>query len=170
MWELDRKEGWAPKNWCFQTVVLQKTLECPLDCKEIKPVNTKRNQPWIYIGSPDAEAEPPILWPCGAKSQLIGKDPDAVKDKRQEEKGIIEDEVVGWHQWLNGDESEQAQEVVKDREAWRAIVLGMAKSRTQLSDWTTNQQLANIWILRPEHYFSIPFLAERVSSVCGPAI
>ena len=104
MWELDCKEGWAPKNWCFQTVVLQKTLECPLDCKGIKPVNTKRNQPWIYIGSPDAEAEPPILWPCGAKSQLIGKDPDAGKDWGQEEKSVTENEMVGWHPQLTGHE------------------------------------------------------------------
>ena len=94
MWELDYKENWTPKNWCFWTVVLQKTLENPLDCKEIKPVNPKRNQSWIFIGRTDAEAEVPILWPPDAKNWLIGKYPDAGKDWRQEEKGTIEDEMV----------------------------------------------------------------------------
>ena len=93
MWELDHKEGWAPKNWGFQTVLLEKTLESPLDCKEIKPVNPKRNQFWIFIGRADAEAEAPILWPPDAKSWLIGKDPDAGKDWGQE-KGVTEDETV----------------------------------------------------------------------------
>ena len=92
MWELDHKEGWAPKNWCFWTLVLEKTLESPLDCKETKPVNPKGNQPWIFIGRTDAEAEVPILWPRDAKSWLIGKDPDAGKDWRQKEKGVAEDE------------------------------------------------------------------------------
>ena len=92
MWELDHKEGWAPKNWCFPTVVLEKTLESPLNNKEIKPVNPKGNQPWIFIGRVDAEA--PILWPPDVKSQLTGKDPDAGKDWRQEEKGMTEDEMV----------------------------------------------------------------------------
>ena len=99
------KEGCMPKNWCFQTVVLEKTLESPLDCKEIKPVNPKGNQPWIFIGRTDAEAAAPILWPLDAKSQLIGKDPDVGKDWRQEEK---ENEMVGWHHWLNGHEFDQA--------------------------------------------------------------
>ena len=100
MWELDHKEGWAVKNWCFQTVVLEKTLENPLDHEEIKPVNPKGNQPWIFIGRTDAEI--PVLWPSDAKSWLIGKDPDAGKDWRQEEKGMTEDEMVGWHHQLNG--------------------------------------------------------------------
>ena len=104
MWELDYKEGWMPKNWCFWTVVLEKTLESPLDCKEIQPVNLKGNQHWIFIGRTDAEA--PILWPPDAKSRVIGKDPDA--GKGQEEKGKTEDEVVGWHHRLNGHEFEQA--------------------------------------------------------------
>ena len=108
MWELDHKEGWAPKNWCFWTVVLEKTLEGPLNCKEIQPVNPKGNQPWIFIGRTDAEAEAPILWPPDAKSWLTGKDPDAGKDRRQEEKGTTEDEMVGWHHQLNGHEFEQA--------------------------------------------------------------
>ena len=108
MWELDYKEGWALKNWCFQTAVLKTTLESPLDSKEIKPVNPKGNQPWIFIGRTDAEAETPVLWPPDMKSQLIRKDPDAGKDWRQEEKETTEDEMVGWHHWLNGHEFEQA--------------------------------------------------------------
>ena len=104
MWELDHKEGWVPKNWCFWTVVLEKTLESPLDCKEIKPVNPKGNQPWVFIGRTDGEAEAPILWPPDAKNWLIWKDPDAGKDWRQEEKGMREDEMVVWHHWLNGHE------------------------------------------------------------------
>ena len=94
MWELDHKEGWAPKNWCFQTVVLEKTLESPLDYKEIKLVNPKRKQPWIFIGKTDAKAEAPVLWPPDLKSLLLGKDPDAGKDWRQREKGAAEDEMV----------------------------------------------------------------------------
>ena len=93
--ELDHKEVWAPKNWCFQTVVLEKTLESPLDSKEIKPVNPKGNQLWIFIGRTDADAEAPLIWPPDVKSQLIGKDPDAGKDWRQEEKGATEDAMVG---------------------------------------------------------------------------
>ena len=108
MWELDHKEGWAPKNWCFWTVVLEKSLESPLSCKEMKPVNPKGNQSLIFIGRTDDEAEALILWPSDAKSRLIGKDLDAGKDWRQEEKGTTEDEMVGWHHWLNGHEFEQA--------------------------------------------------------------
>ena len=97
MWELDHKESWVPKNWCFLTLVLEKTLESPLGCMEIKPVNPKGNQSWIYIGRTDAEAEASILWPPVGKNWLIGKDLDAGKDQRQEEKGMTEDEMVGWH-------------------------------------------------------------------------
>ena len=107
MWELDHKEGWAPKNWCFWTVVLEKTLESLLDCKAIQPVNPKGNQSWVFIGRNDVEAETPILWPPDGKTWLIGKDPDAGKDWRQEEKGTTEDEIVGWHHWFYGHESEQ---------------------------------------------------------------
>ena len=105
MWELDHKEAWALKNWCFWTVVLEKTLESPLDSKEIKPVHPKGNQSWIFIGRTDTET--PLLWPPDAKSQLIGKHPDAGKDWWQEEKATTEDEMVGWHHWLNGHEFEQ---------------------------------------------------------------
>ena len=104
MWELDHKENWVPENWCFWAVVLEKTLESPLDCKEIKPVNPKRNQPWIFIGRTDAEAEATILWPPDANSWLIVKDPDARKDWRQKEKRVTEDEIVGWHHRFSGDE------------------------------------------------------------------
>ena len=102
MWELDCEEGWAPKNWCFWTVVLVGTVESPLDCKEIQPVNPKENQSWIYIGRTDVEAETPILWPPDAKNWLLRKDPDAGKDWRWEEKGMTEDEMVGWHHRLDG--------------------------------------------------------------------
>ena len=108
MWELDCKESWAPKNWCFWIVVLKKTLESPLDSKEIKPINPKGNRSWIFIGRTDAEAETPILWPPDVKNWLSGKDSDAEKDWRQEEKGMTEDETVGWHHWLHGHEFEQA--------------------------------------------------------------
>ena len=108
MWQLDHKEGWAPKNWCFRTTVLEKTLESPLDSKEIKPVSPKGNQSWIFIGSTHFDTETPILfWPPDAKGQLIGKDPDAGKDWEQEEKRATEDEIVGWHHWLDGHEFEQ---------------------------------------------------------------
>ena len=138
MWELDHK-AWALKNWCFQTVVLDKTLESPLDCKEIKPANPKGNQSWIFIGRTDADAKALILWPPDAKSQIIGKDPDAGKDWRQEEKGMTEDE------WLAGitDSMDmnlsKLQEMVKDREIWRAEVHGVPKSRTWLSNWTSTK-------------------------------
>ena len=102
MWQLDHKESWAQKNWCFWTVVLEQTLESLLDCKEIQPVHPKGYQSWIFIGRTDAEAETPTPWPPDAKNWLIWKDPDAGKDWGQEEKGTIEDEIVGWHHWLNG--------------------------------------------------------------------
>ena len=106
MWELDYKESWAPKNWCFWTVVLEKTLESPLDCKEIQPVHPKGEQSWVFIGRTDVEAETPIFWPPDAKSWLIWKDHDAGKDWGQEEKGTTEDEMAGWHRWLDGREFE----------------------------------------------------------------
>ena len=106
MWKLDHKESWALKNWCFQTVVLEMTLESPLDCKEIQPVHPKGNQSWIFIGRTDAETETPILWPPDAKNRLIWKDPDAGKDWRWEEKGTTENEMIRWHHQLNGHEFE----------------------------------------------------------------
>ena len=117
-WEMNHKEGWELRNWCFWTM-LEKILESPLNCKEVKPVHPKGNQSWIFIGRTHAEAEAPILWPPDVKSWLIGKDPDAGKDWRQEEKGMTEDEMVGWHHRLNGHEFEQA---LEDSEGWGSLV------------------------------------------------
>ena len=124
MWELDCEEGWAPKNWCFWTVVLENTLESPLDTKEIKPVNSKGNQSWIFIGSTDAEA--PILWL-----------PDAGKDWGQEKKGTTEDEMIGWHHRLNARESEQTPGDSEGQGSLGAAVHGVIKNQTGLTDWTT---------------------------------
>ena len=128
---LTSEESWAPKNWCFWTVVLEKTLESPLDCQEIQSVHPKGDQSWVFIGRTDVEAETPILWPPHVKSWLIGKDPDAGRNWGQEEKGTTEDEMAGWHHWLNGH-----RRLVMDREGWHAVVHGVAKSQTRLSDWT----------------------------------
>ena len=106
MWELDYKESWALKNWCFWTVVLEKTFESPLDCKEIQPVHSKGDKSWVFIGRTDAESETPVRWPPHVKSWLIGKDSDAGRDWGQEEKGTTEDEMAGWHHWLDGHESQ----------------------------------------------------------------
>ena len=136
IWELDHKESCVLKNWHFQIVVLEKTLASRLDYK-IKSVNPKGNQFWIFTGRADAEAEAPILWPPDAKNGLIGKDPNARKDWRQEEKGMTKDEMVGWHHWLNGHEFEQLWEMMKDREAWCAAVHRVTKTWTWLGNWTT---------------------------------
>ena len=149
-WELDYKERWVPKNWCFWTVVLEKSLESPLDCKEIQPVHSKGDQSWLFIGRTDAEAETPILWPPHAKSWLSGKDPDAGRDWGQEDKGATEDEMAGWHHWLDGCESEWTRELVMDREAWRAAVHGVAKSPTWLSYWTDWTEL-NVYLAVSGH-------------------
>ena len=130
------KEGWAPRNWWFWTVVLEKPLQSPLDCKEIKLVNPKGNQ---LTEKTDAEAEAPILWPPDVKSQLIWKDPYAGKDWGQEKKRATEDKMVGWHHRLNGLSLSKVQEILKDREAWHAAVHGVTKSLTRLSDWTATQ-------------------------------
>ena len=106
MWELDCEESWALKNWCFWTVVLEKIVESPLDCRKIQPVHPKRDQSWMFIGRTDVEAETPVLWPPHAKSWLIGKDPDAGRNWGQEEKGMTEDEMAGWHHRLDGQEFE----------------------------------------------------------------
>ena len=106
MWEVDCQKSWAPKNWCFWTMVVEKTLESPLDCKEIQPVHSEGDQPWVFFGRTDAKAETPVLWPLHAKSWLVGKDSDARRDWGQEEKGTTEDEMAGWHHGLDGCESE----------------------------------------------------------------
>ena len=137
MWELDYKESWALTNWCFWTVVLEETLESPLDCKEINPVHPKGNQSWIFIGKTDAEAEVPILWPPDGKSWLVRKDPDDRKNWRQEEKQMTEDEIVGWHHWLHGHGFEQALGDGDGQGVRCAAAHGATKSQIWLSDWTT---------------------------------
>ena len=134
MWELDHEGSWAPKNWCLWPMVLEKTLESPLDCKEIKPISPKGNQSWIFFGRTDAKAEAPILRPPDAKNWLFRKDPDAGKDWRQDEEGTTEDEMVRWHHWFDGMSLSKLQELVMDREAWHAAVHGVTKSQIWLSD------------------------------------
>ena len=139
MWELDHKEGWASKNWCFWTTVLEKTLESPLDCKEIKPVNPKGNQPWIFSGRADAEAETPILCPPDVKSWLIGKDPEAGKDRGRRRRGQQEMRLLDGITDSMDMSLSKIQEMVKDRAAWYAAVHGVAKSQIGTRDWTTTE-------------------------------
>ena len=136
MWELDCEESWAPKNWCFCTVVLEKTPESPLDCKEIQPVHSEGDRPWDFFGRNDAKAETPVLWPPHVKSWIIGKYSDAGRHWGQDEKGMTEDEMAGWHHWLDGHEFEWTPGVGDGQEAWHSAIHGVTKSRTRLIDWT----------------------------------
>ena len=144
MWELDYKESWVLKNLCFWTVILEKTLESSLNCKEIQPVHPERDQSWVFIGRTDVEAETPILWTPDVKSWLIWKDSDAGKDWTQEETGTTEDEMVGWHHRLNGHGFGWLCKLVMDREAWHAAVHVVTKSRRWLSDWSELNKITYI--------------------------
>ena len=144
MWELNHKQGWVPKNWCFQTLVIERTLENTLNRKEIKPVNPKRNQSWIFIGRTDGEV--PMLWRPDVKSRLIGKDPDTGKDWGQEEKGVTEDEMVKWHHRLNGHKFEQTP---RDSEGQGSLAC-CSPSGLKKSD--TTEQLNNNLILISRKY------------------
>ena len=136
MWELDCEESWAPKNWCFWTVVLEKTLESPLDCKEIQPVHPKGNQSWIFFGRTDAKAETPILWPPHVKSWLIANDSDAGRDWGPKKKGTTEDKMSGWHHQLNGHEFEWTLGVGDGQGGLACCKLWGCRRQTWLSDWT----------------------------------
>ena len=176
MWELDYKESWGQKNWCFCTTVLEKTLESPLDCKEIQLVHPKGNQSWIFIGRTDVEAETPILWPPDAKSWIIWKDPDAVKDWRWEEKGTTEDEMVGWHHRLDGNEFEQTLGDSEEQESlvccspWRHRVSDTPHTHLKLYAWKLPSHL---WALIPTVLFSLflwSFLTVSASFSRCPAL
>ena len=151
MWDLDHKESWTLKNWCFWIVVLEKTLKNPSNCKEIKPVNPKGNQSGIFIGRTDAEAETLIVWPPDVKNWLLGKNPNAGKDWRREEKETIENEMISWHHRLDGHKVSKPQELVMHGEAWRAVVHGVPKSQTQLSNWTES-------IVSPLYMHNVPII------------
>ena len=134
MWELDCEESWTPKNWCFLTVLLEKTLESPLDCKEVQPVHPKGHKSWVFIGRSDAKAETPIFWPFHAKSWLIGKDPDAGRDWSQEEKGPTEDEMNGWHHGLDGHEFEWTPGV-GDGQGGLACCDSWGRKESDMTEW-----------------------------------
>ena len=165
MWESDHKEGWVPKNWCFQTVVLQKTLESPLDNKEIKPVDPKGNQPWIFTGRTDAKAEAPILWPPDVKSQLIGKDPDSRKHWGQEEKGTTEDEtmasLIQWKWvWANSGDGE-GQGSLACRCSW-------GRKESDMTEWLNNSEGKAEWLRRvSSSLMGLQYLLETTVFVSG---
>ena len=153
MWELDYKESWVLRNWCFWTVVLEKSLESPLDCKEIQPVHPKGDQCWVFIGRTDAEAETPVLWPPHGKNWLIGEDPDAGQDWRQEEKGMTEDEMFGWHHVLDGHEFEQAFRV-GDGQGSLACCSPWDHKELDMTEWLnwTDWTVQSMECSRPEYW------------------
>jgi len=160
MWGLDCEESWVPKNWRFWTVVLEKTLESPLDCKEIQPVHSEGDQPWDFLGRNDAKAETPVLWPPHAKSWLIGKDSDAGRDWGQEEKGTTEDEMAGWHHRLDGRESEWTPGVGDG--TGRPGVLRFMGSQRVGHDWATEldwTELISKMGPRVIGFFALPYFA-----------
>ena len=161
MWELDCEEGWAPKNWCFWSVVLEKTLESPLDCKETQPVHSERDQPWDFFGRTDAKPETPVLWPPHAKSWLIGKDSDAGRDWGQEEKGMTEDEMAGWHHWLDGHEYERTPGV-GDRQGGLASCESWGHKESH--DWAT--ELTDPWKCLEDFKIFINFLLAVLGLHC----
>ena len=158
LWELHLSEGRESKNWCFGTVVLEKTLESPLHWKEIQPLHCKQNQSWIFIGMTDAEAEAPILWPPDANSWLTGKEPDAREDWQQKDKRVTEDEMVEWHHWCNERELGQTPGDGEGQEAWHARVHGVGKNWTRLSDWTIVYVNPNL-LTYPFHLSSFPLVS-----------
>ena len=169
MWELDCEEGWVPKNWCFWTVVLEKSLESPLDCKEIQPVHSKGDQSWVFFGRTDAKAETPVLWPPHGKSWLIGKDSDAGRDLGQEEKGMTEDEMAGWHHRLDGHEFEWTPGWT-GRPGVRQF-MGLQRVghdwAAELSNWTEVDECpVSGWVLRGWQEDSWTYLCFRGSESC----
>ena len=179
MWELDCEESWVPTNWCFWTVVLEKTLESPLDSKDIQLVYSERDQPWDFFGRNDAKAETPVLWPPHEKRWLIGKDPDAGRDWGQEEKGTTEDEMAGWHHWLHGHESEwtpgvgDGQEGLACCDSW-----GRKESdTTERLNWTElnwtepppvggSEQVQGLWMVSLWEWGFYLTLREKPRSTC----
>ena len=147
MWELDCEEGWALKNWCFWTVMLEKTLESPLDCKEIQPVHSEGDQSWVFFGKNDAKAETSVLWPPHVNSWLIGKDCDAGRDWGQEEKGTTEDEMAGWHHWLDGHEFEWTPGV-GDGQGGLACCNSWGRKELDTTEWLN-------WTEQPTPFFSL---------------